>query len=372
MGAVGQLTFTEGNPSVRVVDQYSLNGHYRDVFPIPSTIGRYLHFDRNSFEIGDSGWDPNFPASAQLAQKMYASAKDTQTAGAVSIDPYAIQALLAVTGPVDIPPYGSFDSTDFLSKLNVIVNVDTSATGGKAALGPVSQAVFAQLLAAPPSKWADLARALQDSVRRRHIQVYADRPQLEELARTAGISGALPVPDDAVDFLMKVDANVGATKGDFFARKSLQVKVERYPEGIVRHEVIATYAMPEPANPSDRTLNPGDYRDYLRFYLPETATVHALNIYFDGKVTNLNYLDSLTLEDGHRVAAAALTLPRGHTAEVHLYYEVPMGEQRSYQLFIQKQGGIPGLPTQVEISYPGAVWKGGSDGTTDETYEVSW
>jgi len=187
-GAVGTLTFNHGDPVFKIGDQYSLNGHYKEHFDVPPTIGRYLHYANNSFEIGDSLWDPDFPSSARLGMRMYQSATGIATVGEVAIDPYALADLLAITGPIEVKPYGSFDSSNILNKLNVLINVDNAS---KDSIGLIGEAVFGRVIAQPPAKWADLAKALQKDVLSRHIQVFASESGLEGLVERGQAAGQL-------------------------------------------------------------------------------------------------------------------------------------------------------------------------------------
>ena len=374
-GAVGYVTMTGGTPSgLEIRGSTTYEQGIKQVFPVPSALGRYLIFDRNSLQIGDSGWDPDFPTTAKLTESMMNAATGRNVDGTIAFDPYAVQALLAITGPVDVPGYGRFTQDDFFQRLNVIVNVNPN--GNPAAIGSIAQVVVSRILNQPADAWPQMWTAIASEARGRHAMMFSHDPNLQAELASAHFDGALVIPGPEDDYLAVVDANVGGTKGDAYVHKKIDVKVERYSTGIARHEVTVRYDMPLPTDAIDRALNPhsgGAYRDYVRFYLPESATVKALNIFVDDKPTDANSLESIGIAHQKRVAATFLNIPRGHSMEIHLFYEVPLNPAASYSLLIQKQAGSPAVPTTLEVSLPGAgIHRPSVDLRQDAQVRLTW
>src|SRR5207245_687092 len=123
------------------------------------------------------------------------------------------------------------------------------------------------------------------------------------------------------------------TKGDFYAHKSMEIRTEIGLTAIARHEVTLRYEMPNPVDDIDRHLNPGDgsYRDYVRFYLPETANVANFVATIDGQPSNVGW-DAITHDHGHAIVGAFFRLPRGHSIQVSLVYQVPLASASQYDL----------------------------------------
>lgn len=354
-GAVGAVTLTGGAPSaLNVRNQDDYNPLIKQRQPVPTALARYLKFYKNGLELGDAGWDPDFPTTARLSEQIYQSAGGAPVDGTISVDPYAVSALLALTGPVDVGTYGSFDSTNFLPKLNAIVNTASNPAVGKAALPPISRAVLDKVLNQPASSWPRMLAIFRDQAEQRHLQAYFHDPALAAAAASAHFDGALVTP--GTDYLMLADANVGATKGDAYVHKSMQVLTEVHPDlGIARHQVTVTYDMPLSTGPTDSLLNPGDgsYRDYIRFVLPEEALVASLVTTSGGKSVPAA-VDSITLAHSHQLVGAFIRVPRGTQATVSLAYEVPLNGS-SYSLYVQKQAGVEEMPVTETTSFPGGV-----------------
>jgi hypothetical protein len=374
VGAVGTLTFNHGSASaIAVMDQRAVDQLMQQHFDPPPAAGRYLTFFRNSLEIGDAGWDPDFPTTARLSEQMYSSAAGKPVDGTISIDPYALSALLQVTGPVDVPGYGSFDASNLFPKLDFTVNVSTAPGAGKGALSPIAQAVLEKVLGQPVSSWPRLLSALQAQATGRHLQLYLHDQRLATAAAQFHSDGAILGTGE--DYLMVVDANVGVTKGDYYLRKSMTVKAELPNGGVSQHEVTLDYSLPLPVDATDRVLNPGsgEYHDYLRFYLPETATLSGLDFTEDGQPSSDGGgTDPVSFEHGRQVVGTFFRLPRGHRVQVRLRYQVPLPPQSSFDLLIQKQAGIPARPTSVEVSFSGGRASRKADLAEDMSFQVSW
>ena len=371
-GTVGALTMTGGAPSrIDVRSQELYTPLIQPATPIPYPLSRYFKFTSNALELGDAGWDPDFPTTARLSEQMFASATKQSVAGTISIDPYAIEAMLAVTGPVVVPGYGSFDAANFFYKLNYIVNASTGPGSGKGALGPISRTVLQHVLTAPASQWPRLFVVFQNQADSRHIQAYFHEPALAAAASQVHYDGA--VIDSNHDYLMVADGNVGANKGDYFIHKSMDVKAEVLAgPGLIRHQVSLHYQMPIAQDPIDQALNPGagDYRDYVRIYLPANATVADFKASSDDPAVKPG-LDAINIEHDHQAVGVYFRLPRGHSLTLTLFYETPT-TGADYRLFVQKQASVPQLPTTIAISYPGGVKTNQSTLTRDLDLRASW
>lgn len=352
-GAVGTITFTRGAPTSIVIksqDQY--NKPPRRPFDVPYPLARYFSFKPGTMEIGDAGWDPDFPSTAKLSEDMFVAETGQKVDGTISIDPYAISALLTITGPVDVPGYGTFDSATFFPRLDQIVNVQHGPGTGKDALPPIAKAILNKALTQPLTAYPRILSAFQDQGHRRHLQVSIHSPGLAAAAAGVHYDGALL--DQRDDYVMIVDGNVGATKGDYYVKKSAQLRAEVPASGLSRHQLTLSYDMPPPVDDVDRALNPGQgsYNDFVRVYLPESANLVNLEYRLDGQPAKEGGLDSVSNDHGKRVIAVFFRLPRGHKAEVKINYLVGLRGGNGYDLLVQKQAGIPGYPVNLDISYP--------------------
>jgi hypothetical protein len=372
VSAAGTVTFDRGTATALEVHPDGFYNPYpAHTFEIPYPLTRYLTFVEPSAELNEANWDPDFPSSAQFSQQIFEAATNRTVDGTISVDPYAIAAILSVTGPITVGSYGEFNSGNFFSKLDFIVNVSKQPGSGKQALGPIAQAVVQKVLGLPLTSWPKLAAVYQAEAGGRHIQTYFVDTSLAAAAATAHYDGAILQPKS--DYLMMVDGNVGATKGDFYVHKSQTLKVEVKASGHALHQLDLNYALPPAVDATDTALNPygGSYGDYFRVYLPESAQVTHFAVLLDGKDTGTT-IDHVGFEHGKQSVGAYFKLPRGHQVTVSMEYVVELGAARIYTLHAQKQAGIPSRPLDVEVSYPGRVLHGSAALDHDASWRVAW
>jgi hypothetical protein len=362
---------TPQNLVIRAEEAYTpmLKQRFDPPYPLP----RFFDYKKAQFEIGEAGWDPNFAASTQLSEMMFKSATGADVDGTISLDPYAIEALLGVTGPVDVAGYGNFNKDNFFPEVDYIVNVKRGPGSGKAALPIIAKVILQKVLDQPIGNWPKLVSAVQEEARGRHIQLQLHSPTLASATSAAGYDGAILTKGN--DYMMVVDGNVGATKSDYYMTKSVDIKAEVPASGLSRQQVTLHYKLPLPVDDIDRALSPGDqgaYADYVRVYLPELASGVSVR-YAQDDGPGFGGYDRTELVNGKRVVSAFFRLPRGHECTLQIDYFVPLDvRDRTFDLFIQKQAGIPDRPTTLELSFPGGQTTRRSTLSTDADFRVSW
>ena len=377
-GIVGTITFDHGAPTaINLIDEITLLDRYKVVEPVPPAMAQHMVISNNTLSIADAGWDPDLPTSAPVMEKLWVSATGQPVDGTMLVDPYAIQALLKITGPVTVPGYGAFTGDDFLARINVLIN---SAKASKTTAVPaISAQVLKALLSQPGATYPKLASAIVEQGRERHIQVFAHERGVEAALADEGLDGSIAATG-LNDYLMVVDANLAATKGDAYITKQAELRVEMPSSGLANHEVRLTYHFNPPRTQADKDLatawspgNPnGDYRDYVRVYVPETSHLTGFRILVDGKPADTSSVAANTVEHGKRVIAGYFDIAPGQTATVEMTYVAPLPPGRVYDVHLQKQAGRPSLPTTVWLSHPGGQVKKNLDLVTDASFQVSW
>ncbi|MDQ6748174.1 MAG: DUF4012 domain-containing protein [Candidatus Dormibacteraeota bacterium] len=374
VGAAGSLEVRKGTPTLKFRGTETFDPALVHQYPIPYPLDRYLVFTDDSLGLGDAGWDPDFPTTARLSEDMFTRATGDQVVGTIQVDPYAVAALLRLTGPVEVPGYGSFDAANFFARLNFIVNAGEGPGTGKAALAPITEAVVRSVLAQPVENFPRLLSAINDQLRGRHVLLYLHAPDAARVASAGTADGAILNPKG--DYLMVDDANVGATKGDFYVKRSIEFKAEIAPGRAQRHRVVLPYDMPRPVDDADERLNParsdeGAYHDYLRVYLPDNATVTGISYVMDGRRAD-GKLDVVGFAHGHEFVGAFARVPRGHTLQLTLDYSLPATGARDYHLYVQKQAGVLSTPLSVDVSYPGGRYARSQPLVADVAAGVRW
>lgn len=140
---------------------------------------------------------PRFDESARMASEMWAAAGRGQVDGVIAIDVVAVQRLLELTGPVDVPgPNGvtTFDADNVRNRLLRSQYQDfDDREERRDLLGQVGASVF-QAFNERPIPAADLVGLIDQSGAERHLLLWSSDPDQQAAWSELRVSGVLP-PD---------------------------------------------------------------------------------------------------------------------------------------------------------------------------------
>ena len=154
-------------------------------------------YARNYAQYGAAGsWQnmnmtPDFPAAAQAALANYALGEGTHLDGVFAVDPFALQALMEVTGPIRVPGAGLISADNVVDvTTNRVYTTLPAATQRKDLLGSAAAAVFARFLSMDEQGIARL-HAISGAVADGHLRIYSTDPTVEGGLAALGADGAL-------------------------------------------------------------------------------------------------------------------------------------------------------------------------------------
>ena len=163
---------------------------------------------------------PRFDASAELAARMWVALGHRPVDGVIAVDPVALQAVLAATGPIVVDG-APISETDVVGRLlhgqYLQFSSDVEIGARREQLGAVAQAVFGAVNAGSvslPRLAAGLARAAGG----RHLFVWSANPHDQADWATAGLDGGL-----RTDSLLLSVLNRSGTKLDPFLAVSSEL-----------------------------------------------------------------------------------------------------------------------------------------------------
>ncbi|MHB8398586.1 MAG: DUF4012 domain-containing protein [Candidatus Limnocylindrales bacterium] len=362
-GSYGILEFNKGQiteRSFRDIFLLDLPWTYPFVKP-PPELADYLLGPKQPWQLADANWSPDFPTSAQQAIRLYANESgDTNIDGVFGITTYTIDQLLTVTGPITVPSYNTtIASGETTLKVLQLTRVARSPTENrKAFLSTFADALVADLVALPPSKWGDiLGQADTFRTQREFLAWFAD-PAAEALTTAGGFDGA--VRQDPGDYIYPVDSNVApVSKLNAVTTRSLDLNVAIDQYGNALDTLAVTW--------QNGILDPqaAPYRA-----LPEVGSLHMLGMYFRALVPDRSRVDSVSGGSFVRLTAPAVVETEAGRTAIGTYLMVPPGQATLryswtspyaadadqhgglYRLTIQRQPGILPGPLTLTIRVP--------------------
>jgi len=310
-------------------------------------VQKYLGFC--CMDMQDANWYPDFPTTALVLEQFSRADQPLPIAGVIAVDPALIQALLGVTGPVELSDLHQTVTADN------VVDLANYYEGRGPTLPPpdvpdkqflidVAQAL-AQRLTTARIPWLSLATALPPLLDQKHVLIAANDPDLAGWLRQMGWDGAVTSPPG--DYFLLDEMSMSDNKVDLDIARAIDDQVRLAADG----SAVVTVRL-DWQNQHRRAVDPDAtstaFRDYFRVYLPPGTELQEL--------TGVDDAWPVGLEGGHTVVSGFLVIPQSGSRQVTVRYRIPAalvasGRGSAYVLHVQLQPGIP--PPRFHLSVLG-------------------
>ncbi|MFZ3032382.1 MAG: DUF4012 domain-containing protein [Candidatus Moraniibacteriota bacterium] len=304
----------------------------------------YRKLQLKKWKFRDSNFSPDFPTNAEKAQYFYRLAGGREKFDAViAVNSHVFNNILAVSGPIQIPgDSNTYTSEDGAYKLEERVERAYLGEDVPAELKQNRKSIMKKIAAEIMSRVATvgnipkLAEFAQNELRNRDIMLYFADETLQSLVESVHWDGSVTT-DWTGDYLMLVDANLGALKTDYYVRRKLDYTVDftgEKPTGTL----VYTYSNTAPRG----DWRTSDYHTYLRAFVPLDSVMQErkwINAVITNKDFNKTYFGGFVdVEIGQSDVATTLK------------YELPATiTEENYRLLIQKQSGVGTLPVTIHM-----------------------
>jgi len=309
--------------------------------PPPPALQQFIR--ERSWALRDANWSPDYPATVEQIKFFLQRELGMTVDGVIAIDPFLIEKLLTITGPITIPEVrDTFDSNNFLAKS--IQHAEFSGRPNevrKDFLGLIGIEIQKRLFSLDPKALPKVGDILADACQTRDLQVQFDQPAARALLNRFECTGAMRATP--ADYLMSVDTNLNAWKNNFWLDRSFKLALDVQPNRTVRHTLTIRYLNGTPRN------QPGPYyNNYLRVYLPKDAQL--ISVGGDG-LTSRQFVRGA--DGGYAQLSGWMSINPGAVWTVRVVYDVPNAvASGSYQLTWQKQAGTRADVAEVTFAAP--------------------
>lgn len=347
IGVFGLLKVENGElEHLQTYDSYHLDmpsvGHWEK--EPPPQIKKYMKVQ--NWYLRDANWYPDWPTSAKKIQDIYygESAAISQVApdftGVVGITPSFVSDLLELVGPIEAD--GEVYTPENLQELLqysvevAYIEQDISQWDRKQVINELLEELKTRLLKLSTTRLGELFEILEDNAKSKDLQIYFNKPVWQSLVTELGASGEVITTDK--DYLLVVDANLGAFKSDSVMVKDIDYRLG-FSDGESNSNLELSYR--HEGGFDWRTTR---YRSYTRVYVPQGSSLTSIKA--SGAVNleaeSINSYDDLALEK--TVFGFFFTLEPGTSGSIKLDYSLPSGlvsldNIEDYSLVVQKQAG---------------------------------
>lgn len=341
IGAYAILTANGGQISItpfRPVQDLEQGIFTIDHAPSQEFFERYGQFSRTTGTWLNINFSPDFPSVAQTIERLYEASEGVRLDGVVVVDPFALEAMLRVTGPVLAadPDVGELTADTVVEFVVNEAPAIFEARGGigaerKEVLGEAARSVLQTFLGGSVAG-EDRVAALAEAAQGGHILVHSVDPAVQEALVAAGVDGGLPSADGVS--LSVIGTNLAESKADFYVDRAVDWTLNLDPDGSATAEVEVTLTNHAPGRGLPRyVLGPGPV-NYPGVPLGTNFTLVSLYC-GECQVLSSHYADDQEFgqwidgEVGHSVVSTIERLDRDEVQTVRHLLEIPFAWQRA-------------------------------------------
>lgn len=382
--SVGIVSFDQGVlTNVDVYSVYDLDRRLVGAAIPPDEVRQYL--GESQWFLRDSNWDPHAPASMQRVEWFITNSLGVQVDGVIGMTSYGLQTMLQAFETVPIPELNEVvthknvqDRLEFYSDAGAQQGSETDFST------LLLSSFMAQLQQLEGDGLKSFFRLMNQSLLENQLFITTLRDDESSVAfsqlRWDGgvVSPDCPsqlivgVGDCQIDTVYEVEANVGINKANAYINKNIAHSVVLQESAAV-HRRVSTYSN----SARTRAWPKGDYKSFVRYYIPESA--RNIAVYVDDVQLPANQI-TLSVENDKVVVGVYFEVAIESDVAVTITYSTPLSNTlSSYAFFNQKQYGTQLTPLVVTLELannttptliaPKATLSNGSSNITFEHFD---
>lgn len=357
IGSYSTLDFTRGKFSnLTVGDIYDIDGQLNQIIPAPAPLVDNLGV--TSWFLRDANWDPDFKTNYPVIKEFYRKETGQSINGVIALDLEFIKSVLKYTGPINLEDYNETVTEENISQLGQKYSEVDFFPGSKQKknfFSSLSRKLVDRIVYGQKYLDPEFLMVLDDSLIKQSMQIYIENDKVYSSFDSLGLTGEVPGrnyqehSDKTYDYLMIVDANVGANKSNAYLSKKIDYSVSLDKNGNLLSSTQITYTNSSPNN----SWPAGDYKNYLRVFVPHGSKLES--VIFDSKdiTSQFSSFDDSKLT----FFAGQIQIPFSTSRTLEIKYTQPKGldpqvKTNDYVFYYQKQAGTYDIDFNYQFNYP--------------------
>lgn len=351
VGSYAKLVMNYPNIDLSFQDIYVPNGQLEGYVTPPAPIQEA--FQHGTWELANADWEPDFEVSANSIRWFMKKGNEIDPDNLILLNLTSIKKVLDTVGSFSVPEFNAE-----ITPVNLYLflqgkaefNFFPGSTQKKDALTAVGSSFFKKILSLPINKKIEISKIIYKDLVDQNIVVSSKNEAFQNLLIKKNFAGKL-TPGGSDTYLL-VEANLGANKANAYVKRHTEHKIS-FQNNQTIHEVTVKFQNSSPeSNPNPPYHYGGDYKAYLRFYIPLTAQ----NIKVDREVSTP---EGVTPAKQKPVATSQKydlielgfwqITPAQNETSVILSYTLPISSD-NYSLTILKQHGLITSPQTINLN----------------------
>ncbi|MDD3607743.1 MAG: DUF4012 domain-containing protein [Candidatus Moranbacteria bacterium] len=290
------------------------------------------------WKFRDSNFSPDFPTNVEKAKYFYRlSGGNSDFDGVIAVNATVLNKILEITGPIVIGGV-QYTSQDAFLKLEeqvekaYLFNEDLDTQNRKWVMKKMAEIIIDRLVSL--NNIPRISSFVLEELRNKDIQLNFQDSETQKAIENVHWDGRVST-DWEGDYLMIVDANMGALKSDYYIDREVFYEVDLTGEKPTAYLKInythkATYG----------DWRTSDYHSYLRIYVPQGSNL------IERKMVSYPNIQE---EFNKTYFGFILHVLINRNTLVETRYELPESVRENYRLLIQKQSGVGDVPVHIKV-----------------------
>lgn len=362
IGSYAILSFEGGRLSnLDIRDIYEADGQLKGHVEPPEEIKKYL--GEAGWYMRDANWQADFVRAAKDIEWFLEKETGRKVDGVVGVNLAVVKAILSVTGEIYVADFKEkinkdnlYEQAEFYAETKFFPGSNQKASF----LGGVGRQLFEEIKGLKNEKKLELAAKVAEMLDRNEVQVAFGEKNLGRWAAEMGWDGSIYQGKCAqercyADYLYLVEANLGVNKANYFIKRNVEQLVE------VGTRLMGRVVKINYENTAKSKVWPGgDYKNYLRVYLPEEINLAEVSVMESGRAESKKVYTGeemkIRVVNGKKEVGLLVEVPimKKMTVELRYSNEVNLeGKDKfSYLNYIQKQSGFGDTGWVSLVSFP--------------------
>lgn len=357
IGTYAVVTMDKANPNIAKVEGTEILDNLAPKnFPSepPAPIREYLGLDRWYFR--DSNWSPDFKISAAKSLDLYRKEKGVLAEdidAVVGFTPTLVEDLLRITGPITVNGM-EFTADNFTEKLEYEVEYGFAKKNvpfdqRKKMLADLAKTVIISTAKNAFMHWSEYKELVEKMLAEKQMMLYSPNNNFQQIFESKNWAGEMS--GVSYDYLLWVDANLGALKTDVAIDRELTYEMYQSSDG--RYVAKAKMTFNHRGKFDWRTTR---YRDYARVYVPVGSKLIRTSGSMKTDKSSVPGDIDQGIENGRQWFGTFISIEPGHTGELSFEYYVSPEvvkrlEANDYRLLTQKQLGTNNVKLTLKLNF---------------------
>ena len=289
----------------------------------PSSLTQAL--PEASFSFPLVNWNPNMDRVLLSSEQfIYDLGKGNSLDGIIVVDIVFIQKLLDKWGGIQVP-----GESDLITSENLYSNIFETYSGEKPQdlrkstfLTDFFDATVTKIFSSKLTTNKDLYEAISESLAEKHVLFTFKNSIARAYADENGWDGNLDSKFQSAP--INIDWNWSNSKTNLYIKRNHTLDIDIKDENTIDY----TYQIAIQNDSTKDEYPQGEYRNYIRVYVPYNATVTSIR-----GITSNKY--NIYEEDGYKIIAGWFNVPIKETYTLEIKYRIEKGENTS-DFFLQK------------------------------------